>query len=616
MSLFKEEKDKMNYILITDVGSTTTKARFFHKGTGGWRFLVAGEAPTTVESPYEDVTLGVRNAIREVEELTGQQILNEDGDGIIKPFVDGKGTDLYLTTSSAGGGLQMMVAGVASTMTAESANRAALGAGAIVMDVLAVDDGREDYEKIQRIRNFRPDMILLAGGTDGGTTELVMEIAEIIKSAKVKPRLGFGYKLPLVYAGNKDAKQNVQDLLDEDVSFKPVENIRPVLEVENTEPARRAIHKLFMEHVMSHAPGYLKLMDWTDVDIMPTPSGEGLAMQLLAKIQNKNVLGVGLGGATTNIYSIFENRFVRSVSANLGMSYSICNVLKETGIKNITRWLPYEIEEGDVKNRLRNKMIRPTTIPQTLKELMIEHAVAREALSLGLVHHKSIASHLKGALKERSLERALSHELEEESYVNMMEIDIIAGTGGLLSHAPERVQSMMILIDGFQPQGVTRLYQDSVFMMPHLGLLSTVCPKIAWNIFDKDCLVRLGTVVAPSGRLNEGENALNVKMEMPSGEIIKKDMKFGEITNISLNENETANLELVPHKRLDIGSGKGIKRDTKILGGIVGVIIDTRGRPLILPENNDSREKVLRKWYSSLKLYPSDFLNRRSHNEE
>jgi len=108
--------------------------------------------------------------MREVEELTGHQILLPDGSGIIIPY-NGQQVDFYCTTSSAGGGLQMMVAGVIKSMTAESANRAALGAGAIVMDILAVDNGRPDYEKIKCIRSLRPDMILLAGGADGGVVE-------------------------------------------------------------------------------------------------------------------------------------------------------------------------------------------------------------------------------------------------------------------------------------------------------------------------------------------------------------------------------------------------------------------------------------------------------------
>ncbi len=234
MATLRKPTEEMLYILATDVGSTTTKARFFSKESGEWRFISAGEAPTTVEAPYEDVTMGVQNAVREVEELTGHRILAPDGSGIALPYEGDIGVDLYCTTSSAGGGLQMMVAGLIKMMTAESANRAALGAGAIVMDVLAMDDGRQPYQKIRRIRSLRPDMILLAGGTDGGASSKVMEIAELIKTAEPKPRLGVAYKLPIIYAGNKILRPQIEDLMKDDFALEIVDNIRPFLEVENT----------------------------------------------------------------------------------------------------------------------------------------------------------------------------------------------------------------------------------------------------------------------------------------------------------------------------------------------------------------------------------------------
>ncbi len=84
MATFSKPTDEMQFIIATDVGSTTTKARLFHKKDGEWRFLVAGEAPTTVEAPYEDVTMGVQNAVREIEELTGHMLLAPE-DGIIIP---------------------------------------------------------------------------------------------------------------------------------------------------------------------------------------------------------------------------------------------------------------------------------------------------------------------------------------------------------------------------------------------------------------------------------------------------------------------------------------------------------------------------------------------------
>ena len=612
MASLKKSTEKMQYILATDVGSTTTKARLFHRKDGEWRFLVAGEAPTTVEAPYEDVTMGVQNAVREVEELTGHKILSPDGSGIVIPYDGNTGVDLYCTTSSAGGGLQMMVAGLIKSMTAESANRAALGAGAIVMDVIARDDGRQPYQKIQRIRSLRPDMILLAGGTDGGASSHVMELAELIKASEPKPRLGVGYELPIVYAGNKALRPQIENLMSEDFALDLVDNIRPVLEVENTEPARRAVHELFMEHVMSHAPGYTRLMKWTDVDIMPTPAGEGMAMQLIADTFKENVLGVGLGGATTNVYSIVDGRFVRSVSANLGMSYSVTNVMKEAGIENIMRWIPFKLEEEEVSSRLMNKMIRPTTIPQTLEDLIVEHSVAREALRLGLAHHRTIATRLKGIQLERTIADMFEQELEE-TYVKMMIIDILAGTGGLLSHAPRRIQSMLILTDAWQPEGVTKMFQDSVFMMPHLGVLSTVYRDAAWSIFDKDCLVRLGTCIAPVGTIAgdikaraRGARVMTVELTLPDGGTVEEELNFGELKLIELPERQEAKAVITPAKNFDMGEGPGHAVKRTIMGGVAGVLLDARGRPIYLPEEDDARNELLIKWFRALDLYPEE----------
>ena len=248
-----DQAQEIRSILATDCGSTTTKAILIEKRGDEYHLVVRGEAPTTVEAPVEDVTAGVINAITEVEELAGRRLL-KDGQ-IIKPQQGDEGTDLYISTSSAGGGLQMMVAGVVRNLTAESAERAALGAGAIVMDVIASNDKRLPHEKIERIRHLRPDMVLLSGGIDGGTTSHVVELAEIIEAANPKPRLGVTYELPVIYAGNKDASEVVGERLGDKMALEVVDNLRPVLERENLMPTRLKIQDQFLEHVMAHAPG-------------------------------------------------------------------------------------------------------------------------------------------------------------------------------------------------------------------------------------------------------------------------------------------------------------------------------------------------------------------------
>src|SRR5207248_11409016 len=197
------DPETLNSVLATDCGSTTTKAILIERRGSEYRLIVRGEAPTTVEAPFEDVTRGVLNAIMEVEELAGRPIL--DGDNIITPQEGNRGVDIYISTSSAGGGLQMMVTGVVKSMSAESAQRAALGAGAILMDTLAVDDGRKEHQKVERLRQLRPDIILMSGGTDGGTKSHLVEMAEVVRRADPKPRFG-DMKLPIIYAGNNAAR--------------------------------------------------------------------------------------------------------------------------------------------------------------------------------------------------------------------------------------------------------------------------------------------------------------------------------------------------------------------------------------------------------------------------
>jgi uncharacterized protein (TIGR01319 family) len=582
-------------ILATDCGSTTTKAILIEKRGGEYRLVNRGEAPTTVEAPFDDVTIGVLNATRELEDLTGRQLIH-DGK-ILTPQLDEKrGVDLYLSTSSAGGGLQMMVMGVVRQMSAESAQRAALGAGAIIMDVIAIDDGRKDYQKIQRLRELRPDIVLLSGGTDGGTITHLVELAELLIAADPRPRFGT-MNLPVIFAGNKDARDEIRRLLGERFDLRIVDNLRPSLDRENLGPAREAIHELFLEHVMQQAPGYSKLMTWTSADIMSTPNAVGKIMVTIAEQRGINILGVDIGGATTDVFSVFGGNYTRTVSANLGMSYSICNVMLEAGIQNIRRWLPFDIEEYEVRNRLRNKMIRPTTIPQTYEDLLLEQAVAREALRLAFIHHKQLARGLKGVQQQRTIGEALEQTETGKTLVQMMALDMIIGSGGVLSHAPKRAQAALMMMDAYQPEGVTMLAVDSIFMMPQLGVLSTVHPEAAAQVFDRDCLIRLGSCVAPVGQGKEGEPCLTIEYNGKS-----ETFRYGELRVLPLGVGETLQATLKPARGFDVGAGRGRPVEATLEGGVVGVVVDARGRPLQLPADDATRRQKLIDWMTALGL--------------
>lgn len=620
-------------IVATDCGSTTTKAILIERNEKGqYRLVARGEAPTTVERPFEDVTLGVINAITELEEVTAENVPEAEGftkgrrtlvkDGTVWRMTKNgtrtetrsnplDGSDLYVSTSSAGGGLQMMVAGVVKAMSAESAERAALGAGAILMDTLAIDDGRKEYQRVERLRQLRPDIILMSGGTDGGTRSHLIDMAEVIRRADPKPRFG-DMKLPIIFAGNIEAREDVGNVLGSSIELKIVDNLRPKLDRENLDPARDEIHEMFLEHVMQQAPGYSKLLDWTSEEVMATPNAVGKLMKSYAEQESINLLGVDIGGATTDVFSVFEetlddlkavgkvkNRiYNRTVSANLGMSYSICNVLKEAGIENIARWVPLHVDLDEVRNRLRNKMIRPTTIPQTYEDLLVEHAVAREALRLAFDHHKSLARSLTGSSQQRDIGQIFDQQSSGDTLIKMMKLDMIIGSGGVLSHAPMRAQSALMMMDAYQPEGVTMLTVDSIFMMPHLGVLSEHLYEAAKQVFEYDCIVKCGHCISPVGTGKPGDIAVTV-----TGEGISEAVPFGSIKVIPCGRHEFKTLNIEPGKTFDVGAGKGkALTQVKLEGGTVGIIIDARGRPFNLPAELDARVNKLREWLGAMGL--------------
>jgi uncharacterized protein (TIGR01319 family) len=587
-------------IAITDCGSTTTKAILVERVDGCFRQTHRGEAPTTVEAPVEDVTVGVRAALRTLGESAGRRLIDERGE-LIRPARDGAGVDLYLSTSSAGGGLQLMVAGLVRRISAESAERAALGAGAIVADVVACDDERPLHEQIERVRRVRPDMVLLAGGVDCGAEQGVLEMAELLAAADPRPRFGAGFRLPVVFAGNERVRDRLREILGARVDLFQVDNVRPSIDVERLAAARERIHELFLEHVMRQAPGFGRLVEWTDAPVMPTPSAVGEILGLAAGRRAIGVLCVDIGGATTDVFSVIGGAFHRTVSANLGVSYSAAFVLAEAGIEGVRGWLPFAIDDATLRDRVMNKTIRPTTIPEDLDDLLVEQALAREALRLSFEHHRRFATGLKGRAGERNIDLALgSGAGRERSLVDTRDIDLIIGSGGVLSHAPRPAQAAAMLIDAFVPEGITRIAKDSIFMMPHLGVLSGLLPEAAESVFERDCVVDLCTCVGPRGATRPGRPCLEVALERAGGTTDRERLAWGDLRRLALEPGQEARLVLEPVRGCDAGAGPGRTASRTVTGSALGVVLDCRGRPLAPPREPLARREANARWLREL----------------
>ena len=210
---------------------------------------------------------------------------------------------------------------------------------------------------------------------------------------------------------------------------------------------------------------------------------------------------------------------------------------------------------------------------------------------------------LKGVQQERTISDAFAQTMTGESLINLMTLNLIIGSGGTLSHAPRRNQAALMMVDAFLPEGITRLAVDSIFMMPHLGVLSTVHEQSATEVFNKDCLIPLGTCIAPVGEGKEGAHALKVSIAY-DGKKEDVSVKYRDIKLLPLKHGETARVTLHPAKGFDVGEGRGKTLEATVHGGTVGLVIDCRGRPFRLPDDKGKRMELLNTWYDAMNLYP------------
>jgi len=285
------------------------------------------------------------------------------------------------------------------------------------------------------------------------------------------------------------------------------------------------------------------------------------------------------------------------------MSYSISNVCAEAGMANILRWVHFDMDERELRNRVKNKMIRPTTIPQTMEALVFEQAVSREALRLAYIQHKEFATTLKGVQQQRTVGDTFSQDLSGQTIVDNMKLDLLVASGGVLSHAPRMQQTAMMLIDAFEPEGFTTLAKDSIFMMPHLGVLAQVHPQASLEVFERDCLIYLGTCAAAKGTGREGKPCFSYSI---MGSTLNESgaMACGELKLLPLGEGETATVTIEPARGFDFGAGPGKRIERQVKGGTVGLILDARGRPLALPEDRSAGRAMMSKWVDAMEMYP------------
>ena len=512
--------------LLMDCGSTTTKALLFSNNDSKWSLNGIVNTPTTVEAPNNDVTIGVNNSINQMHVASNAKFIGLDK----IPFI---------ATSSAGGGLQIAVIGLTSEISTAAAYKTALNSGAIVSLVCSADDELLFSQKVKQLQSIKPDMIILAGGLEDATPLATIDTISIIKEAKLKPRYGAENKLPLIYCGTSSYSNLVESELGQLYEVNIIPNLLSLdFSSPNDNQLKQSIQDLFLSTVMHHAPGYSKLCQLVTQPIMPTPMAVTKIIQSLSDLNNQSVLAVDIGGATTDIYTVFTDRekiVQRSVSANFGMSYSAASVLNAAGLASISEHCPDFISQSQIETYIWNKTLYPTSVPTDELSIKIEQALCISALKLSYLAHRQVCG---------------------STFPMQPNFDFCIASGGVLSHAPDLNVVPWIMADGFNLVGVSQIAVDKVFMMPHLGALSEVDKQIASTLLFQECLVPLCWLVGAisAKKLKKGSSLAKVYIE----DNLKAEIIVGNRDVLPLEINHNQNITVRPiNRHIDCGAGKG-----------------------------------------------------------
>ncbi len=382
--------------LVAEIGSTTTVVSAFD-GLAGYpasepRLLGQGFAPTSVADG--DVGIGLAAARAQLEAATGP----------LAPAIT-------LATSSAAGGLRMTVHGLTTRMTAMAAREAALGAGAVVKYQTA---GRLRDGDIARIAEAAPNLILLAGGVEGGDTDTVLYNAGRLAELPVRPIV--------VYAGNSAVAGEARALL-ETAGFRVrvTSNVYPAIDELDIVPARAVIHDAFEEHI-THAPGMERIGEFVTGRILPTPGAVLIAAEKLAVVLGDLVV-VDVGGATTDVHSITDGspelsamlvdpqpRAKRTVEGDLGTFVSAMHV-------------------AEMMPPAEKPATLPPAVPTTPGEIAAALALARYCAVTGVERHAGKLSHLYTPTGRQTI----------ASGRDLTACRLLIGTGGALTRLPDGV---------------------------------------------------------------------------------------------------------------------------------------------------------------------------------
>ncbi len=558
-------------VLGIDIGPIFTRAILFDVVEDSYHFIASGVSPSTHQEPSFDIGEGVFSAITKLQTVTGRMLLDNEGDLILPSRVGGEGVDRFVVTTSCAPEMNIVTFGLLNDVSLDSVNKLAYSTYGRVVECIGINDRRAMHTQLDAVLAARPDLILFAGGTDGGANRSIQRMSDLIIS--ILQILPAAQRPKVLYCGNHDLGKKLNESFSRFTQVKVAQNVRPTIDEEILAPALRELNDLVLDMQFAKIGGLKRLTPLCSVPPMLSGQAFSSVIKFLGRQYDpaKGVLGIDIGG--THSFAAFANQQISVLHTfDYGLGSGIPRVLERQNIHDLMRWLDGSRSEADVKDYLWQKSIFPNSVASSATDLEIELAGTRHILQM------------------------IMHDLTMREALPSSRFEPILLSGSALNRTATPLQSLLVILDGIQPFGICPLILDKHAMLPLLGAAGRLDPLLPVQILESTAFSNLATVINAVSNAKPGQTILMARLTYADGSYMDAEVKQGSIISLPLASGETGQLQLKMVRRTQIEDVNISNEPITIGGGVCGVVIDARGRPLQLPEDAARRGELFRSW--------------------
>ncbi len=579
---------KTQTVLGLDVGQINTRAALFGLSEGSFKLLGHGSGATSLGSEA-GITAGIFSALKNLQHQSGLAVLNE-GQSLVRDHADSTDViaiDQVPFSFSAGPRLRTVVMGLTRDGSLRAGKALASSLPLALVSLIGLAELGDEHQILSHLVSSRPELIIIAGGEDAGAEAPVRKLVYLTRLACLS--LPSMVQPQVVFVGNPLLTDWVRRRLDPLVNLRLAANLQPALNDYDLIPAQNLLDDLICRSWLSRVQGLKELTAWSDRLYGTKSFLLGRMVRFLNRAYNeqeaywqpRGVLALDLGGGST----VFSAALGKHQSALEIPAWDMVDGISTAALEEIIRWMPVPVGLRTARMMIHNRALHPAAIPSDVVELALSQALARYRLRHGLK-------------KMAALYPDFAYDPEDGLQSGY---EPVIASGAVLTNAPTPGQSMLILLDALQPKGISTFVLDRYHLLPLMGAAAKTLPVLPVQSLDMDAFLNLGTVISPVSGAPEGHTIMVLRVEPENGQAYTAEITQGSLRRLSLPFGTKAKLTLKPARQTDVGfGGPGVAGRLAVTGGALGLVVDARGRPLRLKDDEEAHFEQIRSWLWAL----------------